>query len=490
MGLEILQKIQERGLLPMLMQHLAGAGKPPGQGGPPTGATPGWNPTASMPLPTGPPGVGAGSQDPASTPPPQGAAPPTPQASAREPQEGGPQVKYDPSSGGGSLPPPIAQPYEAVQSVHQLLTGWTERKHKKEEAEAANIAQNLMQALKNKDTATVHDILNDQHSKKILDKVYKGWLTKMQEQQKPGKEPDPTVSGFEAGLSTFTQKENQASQPASQPPGSMAGVRLPQASPQDQLGSIKASTELQAAKGDPARTLSSRLTSGEMRETELGAGPEKVQAEKARAEGVIKKAASDVQRAVYDMQRAEAELKIKQQQDATSKEVGKVRTDIEHNRYLKSLVDLDIARAKLKHAIIAPKVKQLPINDRIKIESLDKAINIVESVQKENRGFAISDVTALSNELKAAGASELVKRLPSEYTTWLHGKGTVSDFADALKHYKEGLKKAFDDGFPGWEGTAPPKAKADAVDETNDDGEGVDADIVINPEDMAEKPPQ
>src|SRR5258708_39270769 len=111
-----------------------------------------------------------------------------------------PPVKYDPSGAGATMPPPVAQPHEAVQSIAGLLMNWNQRKHKGEEAEAANIAQNLIQAIRNNDKDTISDILNNDHSKKILNKVYKGWLTKMQEAQKPGKEQDPTVSGFEAGI--------------------------------------------------------------------------------------------------------------------------------------------------------------------------------------------------------------------------------------------------------------------------------------------------
>lgn len=482
MNLDILRKIQEQGLLPLLMQHGAQEKPPPGApgaGGPPVTA----KPEARLPMP-GP------SQQTPSAPPPQASAPPQ----ANAPLEGGgvgPQVKYDPSGAGASLPPPIAQPYEAVQSVHQLLTGWSERKHKKEEAEAANIAQNLMQALKNKDTATVHDILNDQHSKKILDKVYKGWLTKMEEQQKPGKEPDPTVSGFESGLKTFTDKTNQeaqAKQPPSQPPGSTGGVRLPQGSPQDQFSAAKLSAETQAAQQDPNRLLSSQLTSSEMRETELGAGPEKVRAE-------IAKAGAEVKKAQIELEKLDIELKMKQETAASSKERGDIAVKREHERYLTALVNLDIAKQRFRNTVQlkAGKQKMLPIADRVKITAVEKAMNIVESVQKEGRSFAVSDITSLSNELKSAGATELVKRLPTEYTAWLHGKGTVEDFAKALKVYQEGLKKSFDDGYPGWDGkaVAPDKKAADQpgdIPPGDDEVDDVDADIIINPEDM-EKPP-
>src|SRR6266404_3823807 len=258
-----LQKLQQTGLLPMLMQKMGM--KPPQGGAPSGGPQPPPQSITQSGGSGGQPGVG-------------GAIPGGGSASASP--GGGPQVKFDPSGGGSSMTPPIAQPHEAVQSIAQLLMGWQDRKKKGEEAEAANIAQNLIQAMRNGDKDTVNDILNNDHSKKILNKVYKGWLTKMQEAQKPGKEPDPTVSGFEAGIQKATQPSAQPQQqpPQGQPPGSAGGIRLPQQSPQEQLGGAKLSAETQAAKQDPNRLLSSRLTSEEMRETELGAGPEKIQA--------------------------------------------------------------------------------------------------------------------------------------------------------------------------------------------------------------------
>jgi len=226
-----------------------------------------------------------------------------------------------------------------------------------------------------------------------------------------------------------------------------------------------------------------------MRETELGAGPEKIRAEIAKAGAAVKKAQ-------IDMEKLDIELKMKQEASAATKERGTIAIAREHERYLKSVVDLDIAKQRFRNTVQAKagKQKMLPIADRVKITAVEKAMNIVESVQKEGRGFAVSDITSLSNELKSAGATELVKRLPTEYTAWIHGKGTVEDFAKALKVYQEGLKKSFDDGYPGWDGKGAPPAKKAAGDQPgdippgDDETEDVDADIIINPEDM-EKPP-
>jgi hypothetical protein len=137
------------------------------------------------------------------------------------------------------MPAPVAQPHEAVQSIAGLLMNWNQRKKKGEEAEASNIAANLVQAIKNNDKETINDILNNDHSKKILNKVYKGWLTQMEQAQKPGKEKDPTVSGFEAGIQKATQAQPQQQPPQGQPPGSAAGIRLPPPSEEKHLNAEK-----------------------------------------------------------------------------------------------------------------------------------------------------------------------------------------------------------------------------------------------------------
>src|SRR6266404_6395835 len=455
-----LQKLQQTGLLPMLMQKMGM--KPPQGGAPSGGPQPPPQSITQSGGSGGQPGVG-------------GAIPGGGSASASP--GGGPQVKFDPSGGGSSMTPPIAQPHEAVQSIAQLLMGWQDRKKKGEEAEAANIAQNLIQAMRNGDKDTVNDILNNDHSKKILNKVYKGWLTKMQEAQKPGKEPDPTVSGFEAGIQKATS--GQAQPPQGQPPGA-GGIRMPQQSQAEQLAGAKGSAELQAAKQDPNRMLGSRLSSEEMRETELGAGPEKVQAEREAARAKVQKAMTDLQKAQLEVQKADSELKLKQTEIEGAKEKGKIASDIEHQRYLKSLVDLDIAKARLMHVV--QRGQNVSQTNRLKMAAIDKAISIMDEVKKRKGGFSLSDLHDLANELKTAGATELVKRLPGEWRAWVGTAGsekTVQDFADALTHYKE----SFDAAFGEAQQKAKDKAAASSDDSTDDDepdttGEPMEGDVV------------
>jgi hypothetical protein len=346
------------------------------------------------------------------------------------------------------MPPPVAQPHEAVQSIAGLLMNWNSRKKKGEEAEAANIAQNLIQAMRNGDKETINDILNNDHSKKILNKVYKGWLTQMEQAQKPGKEKDPTVSGFEAGIQKATQGQQQPQQlPQGQPPGSAAGVRLPQPSQEEQLNAAKTSAAQQTFQQDPNLIKPTQLTSEEVRETQLGAGPEKVRAEKAKAEAAIEKAASDTKKAQAELQKVEAELKIKQTEQSTAETKGKISTDIESKKLLIAATNLDIARERLKLSITKTKAgSNVTFATKLKMSAIDKAIGIVSKIQDEKRSFSASDFGDLASELRAAGATELIKRLPTNWLSahLLSGKNDVTDLLEALQHYKETYQSVVD----------------------------------------------
>jgi len=371
------------------------------------------------------------------------------------------------------MPTPVAQPHEAVQSIAGLLMNWNSRKKKGEEAEAANIAQNLVQAIRNNDKDTINDILNNDHSKKILNKVYKGWLTQMQEAQKPGKEKDPTVSGFESGIQKATQGQQQQSPPQGQPPGSAGGIRLPQPSQEEQLNAAKTSAQTQTFKQDPNLMKPTQLTSDEVRETQLGAGPAKVKAEEAKAEAAIKKAASEVQKAQLEVQKVEAELKLKQTEGETAKTKGQMSADVEKNKYLKSLVDLDIARERLKLSITKTKAgTNVTFATKLKMSAIDKAIQIVTKIQDEKRSFSASDFGDLASELRAAGATELIKKLPTNWLSahLLSGKNDVTDLLEALQHYKESYQTVID-GL----GTKDKTASGEPVGDEGDDEETGDA---------------
>ncbi len=248
-------------------------------------------------------------------------------------------ITYDPSRAGGSMSAPVGQParpgyspspygaqmmeklspsggsvFSAVQGVSKLLQDWRQRKDQSQQAEAANIASKLMSAIEKSDTATVYDILNDPKATKVLNKVYKGWLTKAQESQKT---PDVDVKGFEAGLQQYVQGRAQQA-PAM--PRQAGGYLLPQASPVEQLRGAQISAESQAAQQDPARLLASQMTSRETGQAEriasqLGVSPREMAVLEARTQ-------SAMTRGYFDLLRSAAI------QDAVSARAAKTQADI------------------------------------------------------------------------------------------------------------------------------------------------------------------
>jgi hypothetical protein len=437
------------------------------------------------------------------------------------PQLPPPRVSYDTSGATGQLPMPQASPtkpgyspspvggammagldptgkavYSAVEGVSKLLQDYESRKDQKEHAEAANIAQNLMVAMQNNDVATVHDILNDKHSRKVLDKVYKGWLTKAQEAQKPGEKPDPAVSGFEDGLKKTVEAKSQQQQPT-QMPQTMAGYRLPQAGPAEQLGAAKLSAETQAAKQDPNRLLESQLTSAERRETELGAGPEKVAAEKAKYDEMTKKAIADYQRAAAEQKKAESELELKRYEAEAAKEKGKVSLDIEQKKLLEAQTKLETERARLQLVVASGGGKRIapPINTQNQWNSLLEAQKAVEALLKSppswHFGAPPQELRTLQSQLRMAGLASLSMVIPSQASFF--GKvdvpGMLTTIKEELSKRKDSLQQGFKDLYPKWQvpgvEAVPGGDKAGArgalpPDDTGDEGDDVDADYIVD----------
>ena len=421
-----IQALLKQGLLPFLMGKMGI--KMPGAGG---GQAPPSAPQAGPTVPGKQGSLGA-----------QGQAP-----------QGGPQINTPPPVG-GSIPAPAAQkpPHEEIRDLQGLLMSWNKRKDQKESAEAANIAQNLMTAMQNNDVAMVHEILNDKNSTKILNKVYKGWLTQSKEAQKPGKEPDATMQGFEEGLQKYMQ--GKGPQPAM--PKTMGGYMLPQASPGQQLAGMKENAELQAAQQDPARLLSSQLTSGEKREVELGAGPQKIQAEIEKASLAVDKAQAERDKASFELKKSESEyLRAGKKADADLAELN-----VKHQI---ALANLDTARWRATAAKArAAGVKTLSFVNKQRINAADQAEEILSKIVKENRGFNADDIKQLDTILRAAGATELAKDLPSSWTRWARGVGSVKDTLDALKLYRDSLHSAAGDL----------EDKTEEADDTEGDEEG------------------
>jgi len=462
--LGLLQKLKQTGLLPMLLQR---AGVSPG--------TPQARPQSLPPQSItqvgggGQPGVGG-------SPPQSGAAPPN--------------VAFDPSGAGGTMPPLTPQPHEMVQGIASLLMNWNERKKKGQEAEAENIAARLTQAIKNKDTNTIDLIKNDPHQMKIMDKVFKGWRTKMEQAQKPGKEEDPTITGFERGISKATQPQPQV---RGTPPGA-GGFQAPQPSQAEQLGAAKTSAELQAAQKDPNRLLSSRLSSEEMRQTELGAGPEKVAAEREAAKAKMQTALSSYQKADAEMRKAQAELQIKMTEARSAEKKGEISIDIEKNRALTAATNLEIAKARLRLVVgsAGGRAKEPPLRVKTQWDSLQNAMKTVEALEKQpptwHFGAPPQEFRDLQSQLKMAGLASVASVIPS--TAPFFGstdvKGMISTIKENLISYRDSFQQGIMDNYPKWK---PPGVEVAPGDEEPDEevtgeatepkeGEPMEGDIV------------
>ncbi len=260
----------------------------------------------------------------------------------------------------------------------------------------------------------------------------------------------------------------------------MGGYQLPQPSQGEQLGAAKTSAEQQAAQRDPNRLLTSQLTSEERRTTELGAGPEKVEAEKAKALSDIQKYAAEAKKAEFEAQKADSEYKLKQLEAVTSKTKGELSLGIERTKLLESQAKLDIAKQNLHRAAMlasaAGKVK-LSSAMKIKLEAATRAMSIVEGIVKDKRDLSDSDVQALQNELKVAGATNLADKIRAGGVMgWFVGKKGSSPSAtmlqSSLQLYVEGLKKSLgaDD--------AKPVKKDTSSDEESSDDEPMEGDVV------------
>jgi hypothetical protein len=427
-------------------------------------AAPIQSPASPAPQPQAP--LGAGGQQGQST----GTLPmPIPRA----PTQGGPP-QNDPTTA-GKLDPKGAAVYSGIQGVAQVLHQWNEKKDAKEAAEAANIAQNLMLAMENNDIATVHEILNDKHSTKVLQKVYKGWLTKAQDSQKqmeaqgkPQKPPDPTVQGFEQGVQQHVEQKQQGQQQQQQMPRSEGGFLLPQAGPTQQIQQLQQQEALRRQKADPGLGQPTQMSSGEQRQAELGhAGlaetPATIAQHEKYHEQVIK-AAADVQRSMNEAKKAELEVQVKQIESKNAQLRGQQAQALETQKLLLAKVNLDIAaqRLKLLQAKTSmgaqAKAKQPPANLIKQVEASDQAISYVQSVldSRGDKGFTQGDVQALSGMLRQAGAVSLSQTLPGwmgiHAPSWAGGSGKkdIENLLDSLTSYKTGLDNTVHDINPNW----------------------------------------
>lgn len=347
---------------------------------------------------------------------------------------------YDASGAAGTMGAPTPQPISQINSLQDLLMQWNQRKDAKKQAEAANIAQKLMQAIKDKDVDMVHDILNDKHSTGILDKVYKGWLTKAQEAQKPGEKPDPVMQGFEQGI---TQSVSQGQQRPM--PQTMGGYRLPQAGPQQQFDAAKLSAAMRQAQGDPDLMKPTQLTSGEERKVQLGSGPERVDAEVAAAHSRVLVAQSNSDRASYESRKAQTEYQREVLRGQTEGKRDEAKLSELNAQVKKANLQVDVENARLQREKMKALNQTMASKaDQHRLQMADQAVKILSQPQ-----FTLSNqnIPALSALLRQAGAISIAKALDDDAKAGFmkvhFGAGrsykTNQDVIDAITEYKNGL---------------------------------------------------
>jgi hypothetical protein len=244
-----------------------------------------------------------------------------------------------------------------------------------------------------------------------------------------------------------------------------------------------------------------------MREAELAkyglVSTPRTEAEMKKYEAEVEKSRTGWLTAQTNLQRAQAELQTQQARAQEARVKGEADVKINESKYQKSLVDLDIAKAKLRSIQAHPpgslRTKQPPASSVQHLDMADQALTYVESVLKSKRadsGFTKEDVQMLTQLLGAAGATSLAKDLPGAamrlLPSWLGGKGGkdyVQSTYDAVQSYYDQLNQGMQDRYPDYKGhgvreAAPADEGAAAADEGPTDSDEPDADIVVDPADV------
>lgn len=387
-------------------------------------------------------------------------------------------IQSDPRSKVGNFNAPTAQPIADVHSLEQLIVGFNSRKQQKQQAEASNAAQALMQAIEGAKTTgdwtPAYDILHE--NEKLFNKVYKGWLQKAETQKKQAQgqeKSDPDVQGFESGVQNYMKGKQKPQAPGPPPQGSaptsLGGYQLPAASPQQAMGQQAVSAEQQAQKQDPNRALGSQLSSGEQRQAELTkTGMASTPAMQAKLQEV----AMGLRKAQLESQKAETELKIAEANAFSSKEKAQVSLDTERAKSQKALVDLDIARARLQTEIARRSrvgaTKQPPTALTTRLNATQNAEDFVKGlIDQKAKSFSTNDVTKLQQLLTQGGASSLAKSLPTWWgSRWFSGEKDIQGLYDNIKSYKSGLEETIK-GFGG--APAAKETSSEGPDSEDDD---------------------
>jgi hypothetical protein len=243
------------------------------------------------------------------------------------------------------------------------------------------------------------------------------------------------------------------------------------------------------------------MRSGEARQAELaGAGlavTPKTESELAKYQSQMQTAALAVQKAQADAQKATTELQMKNAEAQTAKAKGVISLDIETKRAAIAQANLDAARARLEliRATGGGKLKEPPIKVKTQLDALDQAQQMLDSMEKNppswHFGTPPQEIRDLQSKLKLAGLSSLASVIPPNAPVFSKTdvKGMLATLKEGFQSFSDTYRQAVKENYPKYKADSTPEAKAGggSVDSAGGDDEEVDADIVINPEDM-EKP--
>jgi len=337
---------------------------------------------------------------------------------------------------------PVPQPHEQINSLAQLILGWKHRDYTKKAAEMQNVWTDLMEAMdalrdpaQAKQAQVMIDTIMERHGKDLA-KFFKGRFEEVKKQQTQAgdqKEPDPTEQGLEGALQ---QKQKEAAQPPS-----AGGYYLPMAGPEAQLKNAAVNANLAAARLDPQRMLQSQLTSGEMRQQELGAAGLAVTP---KMDVELKKAALEVTKFQHEAQKAAAEFLAAQQRLQLGEKVEEGKIDELRLKNQKALTDLDIARQRLARERLKTKgTQQMNQSYRLKFGAIKQAEDAINQLIGSKAGITGENVTNLVNLLKAAGATGIANDLVTQQKTWYKSYSKPEQIRDALQSYKKSFQDAF-----------------------------------------------
>ena len=466
--LDITEKLKKSMENPQIQQILGALAQAKGGGAPPGGGGGAAAPASQGPgTVAGLPGQGTG-QYPIPTPtPPRG-----PRMSGPDPIA---QSKLDPHAAGV---------YSGIQGISQLMQSYEQRQDQKQHTEAENVAKRLMTAMdatNSTDEKTrmnamveINDIMNDPKQKKVLDKVYKGWL----EAAKPD-EVDPGQAGFEKAIKDFVTNKQMPQQPL-QMPRTVGGMVMPQATPAQQMQNLIQQQQMRYLQQHPEAA---------------GMTPEqyKLEAEQVKLQIEQQKGVIEMQKAQNEADVKAAELQIKQQEILLEKQrtetegkkgdietlkgkfdVEKYRTELDTARQnsLRASYEADAARYKAEYSKLHPAgaqaTKTPTANDLRKPDLADSVVRKLDNVVNNKQILSAQDVQQLDTQLRAMGATNLAKNLPGGIGRLFQTYDSVKDLRDSVREYRDSMAQPVREKWPEWKfgWDKPGGAKAGAGDTT------------------------